>query len=185
MAFFERRVLVVCTANVCRSPVAERLLQREWTDAGIAVRVNSAGILGGRNDVHPATLEAARFARVDLNEHESRLLTADMIDTEGADLVIGMTREHLRAAISLEPTCWPRAFTFRELVRRTSQLATPPTSWEDWLAVCHDGRNLGDLIVPEPTDDLPDPYGRPLSDHIMMVQEVAGASALLARSTPT
>ena len=80
-----------------------------------------------------------------------------MIVTEGADLVIGMTREHLRAAISLEPTCWPRAFTFRELVRRTSQLATPPTSWEDWLAVCHDGRNLGDLIVPEPTDDLPDP----------------------------
>ena len=184
MAFIERHVLVVCTANVCRSPVAERLLQREWTGAGVPVQVTSAGSRGGRNTVHPATLEAARFVRVDLSDHTSRLLTADMIDTEGADLVIGMTREHLRHAISLQPTCWPRAFTFRELVRRTAQLASSPASWEDWLAVCHDGRNLSDLIVPLPTDDLPDPYGRPLSDHIMMVQEVAGASALLAASTP-
>lgn len=180
MAFNERHVLVVCTANVCRSPVAERLLQREWAAAGIPVRVQSAGSLGGRNKVHPHTVEAARFARIDLTDHESRALTTEMIESEGADLVIGMTREHLRAAISLEPSCWPRAFTLRELVRRTSELPTPPADWDDWLAACHDDRFMGDLMVPQPFDDLPDPYGRPLSEHILMVQEVAGASARIA-----
>jgi len=184
MTVNERHVLVVCTANVCRSPVAERLLQREWAAAGIPVRVQSAGSLGGRNNVHGYTVEAARFARIDLTDHRSRPLTTEMIATEGADLVIGMAREHLRAAISLEPSCWPRAFTMRELVRRTGELPTPPADWDDWLAACHDGRHMGDLMVPEPTDDLPDPYGRPLSDHIMMVQEVAGASALIATALP-
>jgi protein-tyrosine phosphatase len=178
-----RRVLVVCTANVCRSPVAERLLQRDWTQAGVAVEVRSAGSRGGRNTVHRYTREAAGFARIDLDDHRSRMLTDGMIQTEGADLVIGMTREHLRVALALDPDCWPRAFTLRELARRTDELSPPPTEWDDWIARCGSDRDRALLHVPDLGDDLPDPYGRPASAHILMVQEVSILAGAITAAT--
>jgi protein-tyrosine phosphatase len=183
----ERRVLVVCTANVCRSPVAERALQREWAACGIPAKVTSAGIRGGRLEVHPYTVEAAGFAKLDLTDHRSRRLDPDLLTTAGADLVLGMTREHLRGAIELDPGCWPRAFTLRELARRIAELTDPDetdTDWDAWLAACHTGRDLQTLLIPDLVDDLPDPYGQPAGAHILMVQEITLLARTIARATP-
>jgi protein-tyrosine phosphatase len=178
-----RRVLVVCTANVCRSPVAERALAREWAAVGVPVDVRSAGVSGGRLDVHRSTLEAAGFAHLDLSDHRSRALTPDMVDTEGADLIIGMTRDHVHTIVARHPDCWTRAFTLRELARRSAALAdiSPASSdWDAWLAACGHDRDQRALFTsdrsPDPAhlldDDLPDPYGRDAGEHILMVQEV-------------
>ena len=178
-----RHVLVVCTANVCRSPVAERALQREWTANDVPAVVRSAGTSGGRLGVHHYTIEAAGFARLDLTDHRSRRLDAGLIATDGADLVIGMTRAHLRAAIELDPSCWPRAFTLRELARRTDDLPEPPADWETWLATCGEGRDQHTLLIPDLIDDLPDPYGQPATGHILMVQEVTNLARTIAAAT--
>jgi protein-tyrosine phosphatase len=167
-----RRVLVICTANVCRSPVAERALEREWAANDVPAVVRSAGITGGQLRVHRYTIEAAGFAKIDLTDHRSRQLDAAMVDTEGADLIIGMTRDHVHTIVARHPSCRPRAFTLRELARRTEELPHPPADWDQWLAACDDGRDPSALLTPDPIDDLPDPYGHDASAHILMVQEV-------------
>lgn len=81
--------------------MAEALLRRRLEAAGIPARVHSAGLLpGGR----PATADgvAVMAARgLDTSAHVSRQLTRDLV--AGADLVIGMAREHVREAVVLEP----------------------------------------------------------------------------------
>ena len=160
------------------------MLQRAWHAAGGEVIVRSAGVRGGGFTVPPATSEAANLAGVDLADHQSRRLTAELIDTDGADLVVGMTRSHLADTIALVPSCFPRAFTLRELVRRTEALDQPPADWDAWLAAIGEGREPRDLVLPDLADDLPDPIGHPVAAHILMVQEVMQMSQRLAEVTP-
>lgn len=88
-------ILFVCTGNTCRSPLAEALARRELERRGWPhVQVASAGIAAREGDGasrHAVTV-AQRHA-VDLADHRSRHLTAEMVDW--ADLVLGMGPTHL------------------------------------------------------------------------------------------
>jgi protein-tyrosine-phosphatase len=93
-------VLVVCTGNSCRSPMAEGILAKML--AGEPVRVRSAGTGA------PAGLRASAQAiaaavelGVDLAAHWAKLLTGPMI--ESADLVLVMERHHRERVIELVP----------------------------------------------------------------------------------
>ena len=94
------RVLLVCTGNTCRSPMAAGALRRMLeADAGRIV-VESAGTAAWDNQ--PATagaLQVAARAGVDLSDHRSRRLTPAMV--RSADLVLVMERAHLAAVRSL------------------------------------------------------------------------------------
>ncbi len=173
------RLLVVCTANVCRSPVAERLLARHLADRGVDAEVRSAGVDGGRLAVHEDTVVAAQTLDLDLSDHESRLLLPDMIATEGADLVIAMTREHLREVVAMEPGAWPRAFTLKELARQAPTLPLDEPV-EERIAPAAKDRAATELMSPSPDDDLADPYGGPARAHLEMVREVDALTARIA-----
>ena len=166
------RILVVCTANVCRSPVAERLLQQRLTERGSAAVVTSAGTRGGRLAIHDDTVAAAGRSGLDVSDHLSRRLDATLIRDEGADLVIGMTREHLREIVALEPSAWPRTFTLKELGRAANRLGPVETTVADWVASASAGRRAADLMTPSDDDDLADPYGLERRAHDRMVEEV-------------
>jgi len=173
-------ILVVCTANVCRSPVAQRLLARRFEEHGIEATVHSAGTRGGRNKVHEDTVLAARRVDLDVRDHESRLLTPDLIRTDGADLVIGMTREHLREIVAMEPTAWPHAFTLKELARRL-MVVPPRGDFAALVSAAGEGRRAADLMVPSPHDDLADPYGGPARGHVDMVAEIRDSTEQIVR----
>lgn len=166
------RILVVCTANVCRSPVAQRLLYRHLTDAGYDVVVTSAGVNASRRGPHPDTIAAAEHAELDLSDHEARTLTREIVDVDGRDLVVALTRDHLRHVVALAPEAWPRTFTLKELARRAEQVEGTFPSWSDWAAAMSEGRRPGDMLQPDPIDDVADPYGRPVLQHVAMVSEV-------------
>jgi protein arginine phosphatase len=85
------RVLFVCTGNTCRSPFAEAVARRE---ARAGLEVASAGIATSGSGATDAAIEAAREFGVDLTPHRTRSLTNELI--ERADVVMGMTREHVR-----------------------------------------------------------------------------------------
>lgn len=185
-----RRVLLVCTANVCRSPTAERLLQRHMDGLvdvdGERWAVRSAGCAptGAAMDRH--TIAAADAFSIDLAGHTARTLDVETLATDGADLVLTMTRQHLRAVVGVDPKTWRRTFTLKELVRRAAagSPATEVEGFEGWLRRMAAGRRAAELMMPDPDDDVADPYGRPRRQHDTMVSEVSALVDRLVRVGP-
>ena len=86
-------VLLVCTGNICRSPLAASLLERALRERGLEVTVASAGT--GAWDGAPAS-EGAYLVGLerglDLSGHRARLLTRELV--ENAHLILTMARHH-------------------------------------------------------------------------------------------
>lgn len=167
-------VLFVCTGNACRSPSAALLLRQQLGEAGGAeVTVHSAGTVAA--DVGPPRplVEDGRTFGIDLAAHVPRRVDASMIQT--ADLVVGLSREHVRATVVAVPASFPRTFTLREIVRRGLRTGARGAA-EDlgaWLVRLHDGRLPADLMGESPDDDVMDPMGGTPDDYRRMLTEVA------------
>jgi len=89
-----KRILLVCTGNICRSPLAAALLSKALHDRDLdGVEVSSAGT--GAWDGAPASEGAYLVALergLDLSSHRARLLTRELV--EESDLVLTMARHH-------------------------------------------------------------------------------------------
>ncbi|HTU27183.1 MAG TPA: L-threonylcarbamoyladenylate synthase [Pirellulales bacterium] len=106
-------ILLVCTGNTCRSPMAEVLCRQMLADrkgckpaelADHGVVIMSAGIsamMGGRPT--PEAVEVMQRQGICLSEHESQPLTAQLV--RHADMIWTMTRSHRQAIVSQ----WPDA----------------------------------------------------------------------------
>ncbi len=92
------RILILCSGNTCRSPMAEYLLRQKFTDAGLDdVVVTSAGT-GAREGSPPS--EGAYLVSLerglDLTNHRSRLVSPELL--AAADLVLCMSQHHVTHA---------------------------------------------------------------------------------------
>lgn len=104
-------MLLVCSGNTCRSPMAEVLARKVLAeDKGMGIdqlenagiRVLSAGTSAASG--MPATDEAVQVMKqlgLDLSTHRSRSLSAEMI--RDADVVYCMTESHRQGVLSLVP----------------------------------------------------------------------------------
>lgn len=105
LSWFSKRplVLVICTANICRSPVAAALLRSELKQRGAkkVCRVVSAGTSvaapGRRPD--PRMRRLAKTIGVSLRGEHARPLTPELI--ANAHLIVAMEPKHLDAVASL------------------------------------------------------------------------------------
>ncbi|QJY49418.1 low molecular weight protein-tyrosine-phosphatase [Pseudonocardia broussonetiae] len=90
-------VVFVCTGNICRSPIAEKVVAQELERAGLAdgVTVTSAGT-GGWHIGSPADERSAALLRAQgyPDEHSARLIDEEQL---AADLVVALDRSHLHA----------------------------------------------------------------------------------------
>lgn len=93
------RVLMVCSGNICRSPMAEGLLRTRFQRRG-AGTVASAGLhaLVGR-PADPLAVKLLAERGVDLSEHRARQLTPDLLVE--FDLVLVMEDAQRRALEAL------------------------------------------------------------------------------------
>ncbi len=154
-------IVLLCTANVCRSPMAAGLLARRLSGLGVTARVRSAGMLSGGVPPLPEVVSVMAGYGIDIAAHRSRVACA--ADLTCASLVLAMARDSLRYAVVTEPGAWPRAFTLRELIRRGERIGPRPPGepFVGWLSRAHRGRERAALLGDSAEDDVPDPVGGP------------------------
>lgn len=169
-------ILVICTGNICRSPIAEGLLrdalQRRFAER--APEVSSAGTSGleGSGAMPESVLSAAELG-VDIDGHVARRLTSGMAD--GSDLLLCMAKEH-RDKLAAGSDRDDRAFTLKELVRLLETLPAPapdsaPETMTERIAAANEARRRG-AVPASRDDDISDPLGQPLEAYRAIAWEL-------------
>ena len=175
-------VLVVCTANICRSPMFEALLRRDVAEFDTPIRVESAGIIEWDEPVDAGAVEVMATRELDLSAHRSRPVTS--IPLGQFDLILTMTREQLRTVAVEQPRLLPRTFTLKEFARRIG--TTDPTTVlgaetrRERVRAFSADRQMAELLGDSQIDDVADPYGLPQRFFETTLAELEVLSAAIA-----
>jgi len=115
-------IVTVCTANICRSPMAEALLKhalRAQPEPLRSWKIVSAGVAARPGDrVSENSITALKKVGLDIKGHTSRPLTRQLLDEAVA--ILCMTESH-RAMIQLSFDPPPRhVYLFREFMPRAA-----------------------------------------------------------------
>jgi protein-tyrosine phosphatase len=169
-------ILVICTGNICRSPIAEGFLRDalQGRFAERAPEVSSAGTSGLKGSgAMPESVRAAEELGVDISGHVARRLDPAMVD--GADLLLCMASEH-RDLLADGSDRDDRAFTLKELVRLLETLPPPapdagPESLNERIAAANLARRRG-AVPASRDDDVADPLGQPLEAYRAIAWEL-------------
>lgn len=170
------RIVTVCTANLCRSPLAEHVVRAAAVGVGLDVEVSSTGV-----SVRPGLQPPADWCAVvgewgvDLGGHRS-----GSADLAAADLIVGMTAQHIRSLAVAQPALVGRLVTLRGAVHR---LGTPSGDSDaagefdsDGLAArlhrCVGVQRSRDLLRADPGFDVADPYRRPQREQQQIAAEI-------------
>ncbi len=110
------KILFVCSANACRSPMAEGIARKLLADHGVAnVKVDSAGL--DAMEGSPATEEAIEVMKakgVDLTSHRSKPFNAKL---GKKDMVLTMTRSQKERILARHPSLVGRVFMLEEYAK--------------------------------------------------------------------
>lgn len=175
-------VLLVCTGNICRSALAERLgralLQERLGADAAAIRLVSAGtqaVVGSA--MHPDSALVLQGFGAEPGDFRAQQLRDDLI--ADADLTLTMTRGHRRDVLARAPRALARTFTLREavdLLGAVEELAPAAgTATERCSALVRALAGARSRRVAGSDDDVPDPIGRPLESHAEAGDLIAAA----------
>jgi protein-tyrosine-phosphatase len=109
-----RKIVFVCTGNICRSAMAEHLLRHWARERGLGLTTASCGTAAeGWYEVPEAARRLLAAEGVPAFEHKARLATRDAL--RGADLILAMTQAHYDHLVERFPEHTARIRLFREL----------------------------------------------------------------------
>lgn len=170
-------ILVVCTGNICRSPVAAAVLADRLGTSLVAVR--SAGT-HAMIDHHPAD-ETGAFIRRELGRdapHRGVQLTR--AESESADLILTMTEEQRTWVARTAPRVVRRTFTLLELAQIVRVLPHD-ARFADLRRFSEECARLRTCVRDEPRQrDIPDPYGGPPAGYESSFRQVTSTSRAVA-----
>ena len=158
-----RRILFVCTANICRSPSAEYLARTRFGSEKFHFR--SAGFLTADRSC-PSDLEHVLNSRsIQVSGHRSYRLDADTI--HAAELILTMEARHV-----LEATVLDRAALAKSLpLKEAAKLVAGPESVEDFLRRVNTDRDP-QRYLGETNYDISDPYKKRMKAYERAVEEI-------------
>jgi protein-tyrosine phosphatase len=150
--------------------MAEHMMRRGLAERGVSsIEVASAGthgLVGEGVFSHAAAELTARG--IECSPFRARRLEAELV--AGADLVLGATREHRAAAVTLHPRAAAWTFTLRELDRLLTAVdgshlpADPEERARALVGLAARQRGIVRPDQPE-DDDVTDPYGGPATGY--------------------
>ncbi len=181
----EFTVLVVCTGNICRSPMGERQI-RAGIDAvvpGDAHRfaVISAGTYSGHRGepMQPGAQQVLTERGISPEGFAASPL--DEAGIASADLVLTAERGHRTNAVRMVPSALGRTFTVREFGRLLSGAAWETASIDpverahSLVALAAQRRGATFPPVDASIDDIDDPYAQPVSAFRRTADEIDAA----------
>ena len=180
------RVLIVCTANQCRSPLAEHLLRQAVERRGLDWSISSAGTQAADGNPMDPNAESVLLERMaPPSRWTSQALTVNLITS--ADLILTADVEHRQIVTMMVPSASRRVFTLLQFARFTQQFPAtfgPIHSGDDLLRSAGGVRVL--LQPPAPgEDDLADPIGRSIRAFRVCADTITQATEqILAPVTP-
>jgi len=135
--FAPMKILMVCLGNVCRSPLAEGVLQDKAFKAGLNWSVESAGTNGFHNGEppHPLSQKVARLNGIDICNQRSRRLVPE--DFDRFDKIYALAEDVL--------------FDIRQIARKKFN----PAKVDLLMNELYPGENL----------DVPDPWSGPEEEY--------------------
>ena len=177
------RILTVCTGNICRSPLAEKLLRREL--AGVDAELASAGTdaLTG----YPMDERAAAYALqlgADPAGHAARQLTSE--ELRETDLVLVASRRHRSRVVELLPRRSRSTFTVREFARLLDTLnsddraeiaaeADADARLVRLVDIAASNRGVAELPEDPADDDIVDPFRQDDAVYAASVEQLVPA----------
>lgn len=142
------KVLFVCTANICRSPMAGAIFNALAEDEGLAIRAESAGVAALKGEeIAPNASIALGEAGIYPGEHHARQVSRAMI--EEADLVLVMGPRHIVKLRRLFGDLSDRVYTLPEYANDTLY-----------------GNHSGEV-------EIPDPYGHTITAYRASVRQLS------------
>ncbi|MBD1542603.1 low molecular weight phosphatase family protein [Arthrobacter sp. IA7] len=192
------RILTVCTGNICRSPVAERLLQAgldQVLPGGFEVRSAGTRALVG-DPVQPLSADIIHTFGGTAEGFAARQLSGKIL--RNVDLVLTMTSGHRGEVLQLDASLLKRTFTIREFARMLDvleeredqaprsdglngeRLAANTKLWRKLPARAASVRHLA--LAPDAADnDVVDPYRRSDEYYRQMEDQLAPAIISILR----
>lgn len=156
-----KRIVLVCTGNTCRSPMAEGLSKVILEQLQLPAEVLSAGTYAmAGNLASEAAIEVLRDEGLDISNHRARPLTPELLAQ--ADLILAMTRMQRQQILQLFPQAEEKVYILKELAEKG--LRRPDQAAAD-LADAPEEESPGRW-------DIPDPLGYPASVYREVMQEL-------------
>jgi protein-tyrosine-phosphatase len=123
----QRKIMFVCTGNICRSAMAEAILKKKVKDKNIdkSFFVCSSGIYAYNGDV--STYEACKIMKddfgIDLSNHRATAIRDSKI--EDMDLILCMTKSHKETLNLIYPNLKNKIFLIKEYVNLEGEVKDP------------------------------------------------------------
>ncbi|WP_404291666.1 low molecular weight phosphatase family protein [Glutamicibacter arilaitensis] len=174
---------MVCTGNICRSPLGESLLRNELSR--LPVQISSAGThaLVGKPIDAPVQKFADEFGLNEAAAHQAKQLSLVML--KDSDLILAMDRGHRREIVELWPRASRQTFTLREFARLADQVSNEAIAMRSGRsplellrgAVESVAQLRGTLpLLDDPSqEDVIDPYGKDQATYKLSVGQILPA----------
>ena len=180
---------MVCTGNICRSPLGESLLRNELSR--LPVKISSAGThaLVGQPMHGPVQNFADEFGLSDAALHEAQQLTIGML--KESDLILAMDRGHRREIVEMLPRASRLTFTLREFARLADQVSNEDIAMRSGHSPLELLRSVVESVaqlrgtlplLDDPLqEDVVDPYGKDQGTYKLSVGQLLPAVDASAR----
>ncbi len=118
-------ILIICTANICRSPLVEAILRDRLHKRGLTDWTVSSAGTWAQFERGPArySQKIAKRIGLDISGHVARMVSAEIIDS--AELTLVMTKSHKEALQVEFPQDRANIYLLSEMIDKNFDIADP------------------------------------------------------------